>query len=93
LLQQWLLDEQAAVWGLLHAAQALGLDFVPLFEEEYDLVVPAQYYDTPILKPFRDALSDQEFLSQVAKLQGYDFHPSERFGHRFMLKQNLRKVL
>ena len=61
--------------GIAAAAQALGLDFVPLFEEEYDLVVPAQYYDTPILKPFRDALSDQEFLSQVAKLQGYDFSP------------------
>ena len=28
--------------GILSAARALGVDFVPLLEEQYDLVVPAE---------------------------------------------------
>ncbi|MFZ0534304.1 MAG: molybdopterin biosynthesis protein, partial [Anaerolineales bacterium] len=31
--------------GIAAAAQALGLDFIPLYQERYDLVIPQRYYD------------------------------------------------
>ncbi len=61
--------------GIAAAAQALGLDFIPLFQEEYDLVIPAVYYESPLLKPLLETLEDREFRHQVGQLPGYDFSP------------------
>jgi len=58
--------------GIAAAAQALGLDFVPLFEEPYQLVIPSVYYDSPLLRPFFEVLADPEFRQAVAALPGYD---------------------
>ena len=37
--------------GIAAAAQALELDFIPLYEERYDLVVPDQYYNSESVSP------------------------------------------
>jgi putative molybdopterin biosynthesis protein len=37
--------------GIAAAAQALDLDFVPLFEERYDLVIPKEFSDGELLAP------------------------------------------
>jgi molybdate-binding protein len=37
--------------GILAAARALELDFVPLFDERYDLVIPREHYDSALLQP------------------------------------------
>ena len=58
--------------GIAAAAQALGLDFIPLFEEPYQLVIPSEYYDSPLLRPFFEVLADPEFRQAVAALPGYD---------------------
>lgn len=58
--------------GIAAAAQALHLDFVPLFQERYDLVMPKQYADSELLAPLLDVLSEAEFREGVAKLPGYD---------------------
>jgi len=65
--------------GIAAAAQALGLDFIPLFQEEYDLVIPAVYYESPLLKPLMETLVDEEFRKQVQQLPGYDFSPIGKF--------------
>ncbi len=58
--------------GIAAAARALELDFIPLFKERYDLVIPHEYYTSPLLRPLLDLLHDARFRAQVAALPGYD---------------------
>jgi putative molybdopterin biosynthesis protein len=58
--------------GIAAAAQALDLDFIPLFQERYDLVIPAEYYGGPLLTPLINLLEKIEFRQAVEKLPGYD---------------------
>jgi putative molybdopterin biosynthesis protein len=58
--------------GILAAARALDLEFVPLFNEQYQLVIPCEYYEAPILAPMLDILRGSEFKTQVDALGGYD---------------------
>ena len=58
--------------GIAAAAQALDLDFVPLFEESYQLVIPAVYYGADLLAPLLALLADDAFRQAVAALPGYD---------------------
>ncbi len=56
--------------GLEAAAIQLGLGFVPLFTERYDLVVPDEQLST--LAPLLDALQTIAFRRGVNDLRGYD---------------------
>ena len=58
--------------GILAAARALELDFVPLFNEEYQLVIPREHYDSAVLAPVLSILRDQSFAAEVSALGGYD---------------------
>ncbi len=58
--------------GVAAAAHALDLDFVPLFQERYDLVIPEQYIQSDLLAPLLAALRDPGFRESVAALPGYD---------------------
>jgi putative molybdopterin biosynthesis protein len=57
--------------GIEAAAQALGLDFIPLYQERYDLVIPQSYYESQLLKPLFEILDDRDFQSIVSSLSGY----------------------
>lgn len=54
------------------AAQALDLDFIPLFQERYDLVFPQEYANSSLLAPLFDLLAAPRFRTAVSKLAGYD---------------------
>jgi putative molybdopterin biosynthesis protein len=58
--------------GISAAATALDLDFVPLFTETYELVIPIEIYHSPLFEPVIQAASNSEFHSRVQKLPGYD---------------------
>ena len=58
--------------GVLSAARALGLEFVPLLNEEYDLVIPTEHYESSHLRPLLDLLTDSDFRQAVDALGGYD---------------------
>ncbi|MCA1645043.1 MAG: molybdopterin biosynthesis protein [Chloroflexi bacterium] len=58
--------------GILAAARALDLEFVPLFNEQYQLVIPCEHYEAPILAPLLEILRGPEFRAQVHALGGYD---------------------
>ena len=58
--------------GIAAAAQALDLEFVPLYQERYDLVIPTAYYEADLLKPLLDLLADSRFQKAVEALPGYD---------------------
>ncbi len=54
------------------AAQALDLDFIPLFQERYDLVIPKEYADSDLLAPLFELLAGRSFREAVSRLMGYD---------------------
>jgi putative molybdopterin biosynthesis protein len=58
--------------GIPAAAQALDLDFIPLFHERYDLAIPLAHAQSPLLAPLFDALRDKKFQMAVSTLPGYD---------------------
>jgi putative molybdopterin biosynthesis protein len=58
--------------GILAAARALDLDFLPLFNEQYQLVIPRLYYEAGILGPLLEIIRDSEFKAEVNALGGYD---------------------
>ncbi len=58
--------------GIAAAAQALELDFVPLFQERYDLVIPKEHAESNLLAPLFDLIAGSDFRSSVSKLTGYD---------------------
>jgi len=57
--------------GILAAARALELDFVPLLEERYDLVIPAEHYESDLLQPLLAMIRDPQFAAAVEALGGY----------------------
>jgi putative molybdopterin biosynthesis protein len=58
--------------GILAAARALELDFVPLLKERYDLVIPRMHAEAPLLAPLLAIIRGPEFRAAVAALGGYD---------------------
>ena len=58
--------------GVLSAAQALGMDFVPLSTERYDLAIPKQYYESSLLEPVLSLIRSDDFKRKVDGLGGYD---------------------
>jgi putative molybdopterin biosynthesis protein len=57
--------------GILAAARAFDLDFVPVDREPYDLVLRADTVDTALLEPLWTLLADAAFRSRVEALGGY----------------------
>jgi putative molybdopterin biosynthesis protein len=61
--------------GIAAAAEALNLDFIPLFEESYELAIPIRFIEDGIMTPLLELAEDQEFRSIVASMPGYDITP------------------
>lgn len=58
--------------GIQAAANACDLDFIPLFKERYDLVIPIANYRSRLLAPLLEIIASQEFSRVVAGAGGYD---------------------
>jgi putative molybdopterin biosynthesis protein len=58
--------------GIPAAAQALDLDFIPLFHERYDLVIPQEHAGSDLLAPLFAVINGQAFREAVSGLPGYD---------------------
>ena len=57
--------------GIQAAARAFGLDFVPVAQEPYDLVLRTAGLDSEVLAPLWALLEQPEFHAQIEKLGGY----------------------
>ncbi len=64
--------------GIHAAAKALNLDFIPLYKEQYQLVISREYYSSPLLQPLLALFKDEEFRTAVTQLPGYDIQPMGR---------------
>jgi len=58
--------------GILAAARALDLDFIPLFQESYQLVMPRAHYQSALMQPLLTIIRSADFRQTVAALGGYD---------------------
>ncbi|MGB4435814.1 MAG: substrate-binding domain-containing protein [Acetomicrobium sp.] len=57
--------------GIKFAADALDLDFIPVTEEPYELIIPEDELDHPGVVALLDALSDPEFKERINTMGGY----------------------
>ncbi len=59
--------------GVLSAARAMNLDFVPVRDEEYDFAIPLEYLELPCAKAFIEILRSAELHEKLDSLGGYTF--------------------
>jgi putative molybdopterin biosynthesis protein len=57
--------------GIYAAARALHLDFIPVVTEQYDLVIPEVYFETPKIQTLLDVIHSERFKKRVEALGGY----------------------
>lgn len=58
--------------GVEAAARAIGLGFLPIDEEPYDLVIPNHFLNLPAVAQLLELLKSRELGRQVEALGGYD---------------------
>ncbi len=71
--------------GVYSAAKAMGLDFIPISEEEYDFAIPEEYLKDNKIQLFIEILKDKDFQTEIVKLGGYKF---EEAGKLIKVKDN-----
>jgi putative molybdopterin biosynthesis protein len=77
-----------AALGLQAAAHQHSLDFIPLFEERYDLVLSRENEKT--LMPLLDYLQTTNFRTELSALTGYN---STHSGEQIPLQENRRNAV
>jgi len=58
--------------GVLAAARALGLDFVPVATEQYDLVIPEKFMEDEKITTLLQVIKSPDFKRRVLALGGYN---------------------
>ena len=58
--------------GIMAAARALNIDFIPVLKEQYDLVIPSSFVDDPKLQLLIDITRSKDFRDRVKGLGGYN---------------------
>ncbi|WP_461208231.1 molybdopterin biosynthesis protein [Desulfocurvus sp. DL9XJH121] len=64
--------------GIKSAANALGLDFIPVVEERYDLLIPGELYESSMVQAVLDVIGGQPFKEAVEGLGGYSTRETGR---------------
>ncbi len=60
--------------GILAAAQALSLDFIPVAKERYDLVVRRAYFEEEKIQALLAVIRSDEFKQKALAMGGYEVH-------------------
>ena len=68
--------------GIHAAARALGLDFIPVVTESYDLVIPARFFDTPKIQVLLETIQTNGFKDRVNAMGGYDTSETGKIRYR-----------
>lgn len=59
-------------------SKLLGLDFIPLARERFDLVIPNKFYSTDAVRALCGVLHSDEFKFNIARMGGYELHDTGR---------------
>ncbi len=57
--------------GIHAAAKALNLEFIPVVTEQYDLVIPLEYFESAPIQILLEIINSETFKNQVQALGGY----------------------
>ena len=57
--------------GIYSAAKLYDLDFLPVCDEQYDLLIPDHAWEMPMMQKLLDVLKSDEFRQRLAELGGY----------------------
>ncbi len=57
--------------GILAAARALKLDFVPIVEERYDLIIPTEFLELEMISQLLSIINSAAFKKKVETMGGY----------------------
>jgi len=57
--------------GVYSAAKLYGLDYVPVSQEQYDLLIPDHAWDNPMILKLLDVLKSDAFMQRLEALGGY----------------------
>ena len=57
--------------GIYSAAKMYGLGFIPVCEEQYDLLIPDYAWDTPMVQALIGILQGGQFRARMSQLGGY----------------------
>lgn len=75
--------------GAESAARAVGLDFIPVLKERYDLVALKENFDRLRLERVLDVLRGESFRKMLGSLPGYDL--SETGSHTVIAPESARR--
>jgi putative molybdopterin biosynthesis protein len=64
--------------GIEKAAQIVGVDFIPMMKERYDLVILKTPENTEIIRAVRQILQSESFQNDLHAVGGYDFSQTGR---------------
>ncbi len=64
--------------GILAAARALGLDFIPVVEERYDLLIPNSVWGLPMIQSLMGIITSDRFKALVEEMGGYSTRETGR---------------
>jgi putative molybdopterin biosynthesis protein len=70
--QEIMLGQADAAIGLIAAGNVHHLDSIPLFEEQYDLIVPNSSIENQEIIAILDYLSTYDIRKTIGNLPGYD---------------------
>ncbi|MGF7184259.1 putative molybdopterin biosynthesis protein [Desulfitispora alkaliphila] len=62
--------------GILAAAKAFDLDFIPIFEERYDICIPENSWQKERVQELLNLISRDDFKNAIVGLGGYDMKDS-----------------
>ncbi len=60
------------------AARLLGLDFIPLTQERFDILIPKERFFSPAIQTLLEIVGSREFRTRVEAMGGYDTSESGR---------------
>lgn len=58
--------------GIYSAAKIFNLDFIPIAQEDYDLLVAGDFYNTDRFNLIVDIINSDEFKKRIQEMGGYD---------------------
>lgn len=65
-------DAEAVGLGIYSAAKAMGLSFIPVADEEYDLIMTKEFFESEKGKMLRAVILSDSFKQRVEKIGGYE---------------------
>jgi len=65
--------------GIFAAARALDLEFIPMTQEQYDIIIPSEILDSPNIRIILETIKSDDFRERVFALGGYDPSKSGQF--------------